>query len=319
MIEQETLFVLGAGASKPYGYPTGKELRTYICKQLPGHFSEFIRGDDRLSNKGNVKLNKEIKVLADVFKKSSIQSIDKFLSLNPYLSNIGKMAIATSILTFEEKSLFNEDISDASHDWYSLLYERMTEGFSSIDSWEEFKNNKVSFITFNYDRSLEYYLHTSFIHSFWQVKDAIVLNRYETYMPFPFIHVYGQLDKPTWMGGSKYASDINFQRINTCKDNIRVIGERAVEVNETIKKLFEKAERIFFLGFGYASENMKVLGLPKAIDESKKYYGTAKGFTSKELNKIRIDLQRNFKIRDLNKVNPVIEGVDSYKLLREYL
>ena len=30
MITEETLFILGAGASNPYGFPTGKELRSYI-------------------------------------------------------------------------------------------------------------------------------------------------------------------------------------------------------------------------------------------------------------------------------------------------
>jgi len=34
MIDTPTLFILGAGASKPYGYPTGAELRTDIVKQF---------------------------------------------------------------------------------------------------------------------------------------------------------------------------------------------------------------------------------------------------------------------------------------------
>ena len=34
MIETPTLFVLGAGASKPYGYPTGPELRSEIVPTL---------------------------------------------------------------------------------------------------------------------------------------------------------------------------------------------------------------------------------------------------------------------------------------------
>lgn len=33
MIKTNTLFILGAGASKPFGYPTGKELRDLIRGQ----------------------------------------------------------------------------------------------------------------------------------------------------------------------------------------------------------------------------------------------------------------------------------------------
>lgn len=32
MITENTIFILGAGASKPYGFPTGAELREQICK-----------------------------------------------------------------------------------------------------------------------------------------------------------------------------------------------------------------------------------------------------------------------------------------------
>ncbi len=34
MIEQETVFILGAGASFPYGYPNGDELRKSIIELI---------------------------------------------------------------------------------------------------------------------------------------------------------------------------------------------------------------------------------------------------------------------------------------------
>ena len=34
MIKEETVFILGAGASCPYGYPDGKELREQICSNF---------------------------------------------------------------------------------------------------------------------------------------------------------------------------------------------------------------------------------------------------------------------------------------------
>jgi hypothetical protein len=34
LIRQKTVFVLGAGASRPYGFPPGEELRAQILKNL---------------------------------------------------------------------------------------------------------------------------------------------------------------------------------------------------------------------------------------------------------------------------------------------
>ena len=34
MIERSTLFILGAGSSNPYGYPTAKQLRTFIVNDF---------------------------------------------------------------------------------------------------------------------------------------------------------------------------------------------------------------------------------------------------------------------------------------------
>ena len=57
MISEETLFILGAGASKPYRYLTGKELRKYICKGLPTDLSAIISKDTGLDNTHKQQLN----------------------------------------------------------------------------------------------------------------------------------------------------------------------------------------------------------------------------------------------------------------------
>ncbi len=43
MITQDTVFILGAGASAPYGYPTAKELRTFIITQFRNKYSSYIQ------------------------------------------------------------------------------------------------------------------------------------------------------------------------------------------------------------------------------------------------------------------------------------
>jgi len=323
MIPQETLFILGSGASKPYNYQTGRELRKYICKELPVDLAEIIKKDTEFYKKAQT--NKRIRDFADTFKKSAIQSIDLWLAMNPKFSEIGKIAIATSILKCECQSRFCEDIDNYSEDWYMYLYNRMTEGFSSPDSYEKFKDNKVAFITFNYDRSLEHFLYTSLTNSFVQknVEDLILLSLFKDTIPIPFsfIHVYGQIDEPPWRRGSLYGEEISWDKIKRLASNIEVIGERTDKQSEIISNVFAKAKRIFFLGFGYAPENMEALGLPGTINPDKEIYGTAKGFTKKEIDEVRRFLQKKFAkgSGDLIFKDPIIEDKGCYQLLREYL
>jgi hypothetical protein len=53
-------------------------------------------------------------------------------------------------------------------DWYKELFNLMDEKLRGPDAYLDFKENKVDFITFNYDRSLEYFL----CHSITETVDA---------------------------------------------------------------------------------------------------------------------------------------------------
>ncbi len=123
MIDQETIFIIGAGASRPYGYPTGYELRKYICINFPPLLRR-ISGNSQFSHI-RAAWNSEAKELAKVFEKSSTPSIDLFLARNNNFSEIGKIAILLSIFEAERKSRFRENSHIEEQDWYSYLYQKM--------------------------------------------------------------------------------------------------------------------------------------------------------------------------------------------------
>ena len=209
MINEKTLFILGAGASCPYKYPTGKELRRLIYEEFPyryGKLSEKINssevGISRSVIQDDIQLAPKF---ADNFFKSSTPSIDLFLARNPNFSNIGKKAIALSIWLAESKSCFRENV-DQNQDWYSYLYQRMTETLTEPDSYEQINQNKISFITFNYDRSLQFFLYESLTNSFNLGYTAH--HPYSNLLPFSIQHVYGQLCKrsinPTCLNMAKH-------------------------------------------------------------------------------------------------------------------
>lgn len=118
-------------------------------------------------------------------------SIDAFLRDNPSYARAGKMMILYSLLKREDPLKFN--INQSGDNWYSLLLNDLVS--ECADNPNKLSENKVKFITFNYDVSLDYYLHSRLkkIENFVKGKDKSgspadnFLNKLE------IGHVYGHL------------------------------------------------------------------------------------------------------------------------------
>lgn len=307
MIKGKNLFILGAGSSKPYGFPTGPELRERITLNFYNKYeSSFGEPIPRTS----VRAAKDF---VNAFYKSHVQSIDKFLLFRPEFLDYGKRAIAIEILESENKNNLSQG------DWYFYLFNRMVEDLSSsADAYQRFKENEIDFITFNYDRSLDYYIFNSFQNI---VKPALGLPEREdnaSYLiPFSFYHVYGapklpwqvKLNEPSLE--YQYIQDILPHHIEMMANSIQLIDARdpGSKKMTDIHRIMSRAERVFFLGFGFADENLYVLDIPRSI-EGKSVYGTAKGYTNTEIKRVREKLSAR---------NPNIHNMDCLSLLREFL
>jgi hypothetical protein len=333
MITEPTVFILGAGASKPYGYPTGAELRRFICNNFISYlakssFSDHPQVDPQKRSKYETKAQE----LTETFRSSSNPSIDIFLSRNKQYSYIGKMAIACGIFHEEKdnKEKFREKV-DANVDWYTYLYHRMTETLIEHDDFKNFSKNKINFITFNYDRSLEHFFYESFTNTFTQIP-------YDTFsvdelLPFEILHIFGQLVQLPWQdkGGIEYgySGKVNLEEL--C-DNIKIIYEKNdnPDILKTVKSLLSNAKQIFFLGFGYHNENLNILNIPDVFREGQTIYGTALNSTAKQKKDIITKLipdrtkSRNFKeiekgIQVKNDIKVRIEDKNCRELLEDYL
>jgi hypothetical protein len=316
MLTEPTVFILGAGASVPYGYPTGRQLRGYICKNFLNNYLNLHR-QYRDSPKEQRIEQVETEKFVEAFNQSGNFSIDLWLARNTEFSEIGKKAILTVISKMEHSSKFNEDMieDNQKHDWYSYLFNRMTNTLIDPGAFARFNENKVGFVTFNYDRSLEFYLQNSLKHSFMNIPRGI--GKFSDLISFPIHHVYGLISKLSWQDdrGSKYRSEIGYEELQRLQSNIRVIHERTNQDIDAIKDLISGAKRIFFLGFGYAQENLEALDLPNAFKKDQQIFGTAIGFTEKERRDIIKKLRRPKIITE-----PIIEiKMDCLTLLREYL
>lgn len=320
MIEQPTVFVLGAGASCPYGFPTARQLRRDIVSDFVLQYEEHLGAvgpEYRLKRVAEGYPNsQQAGDFVERFRSSNTESVDLFLSRNPRFDMVGKTAICLSILQKEKSSRFAEELTDADRDWYFWLFNKLTADFSSKNDMARFNAHAMSFITFNYDRSLEYFLFDSLLHSFEGATSPDVASLLSQ---LKIVHVYGRTAPLEWQekqGTLEYGrtlENIGYVTLPPLTRNINVVyDERDNRALEEARNLIKEAHKIFFLGFGYSKENLEALGLPDVLKPAHRIWGTALGFTEKEVHRVRAGFQRKSQ-------HVVIRNCDCLALLREFL
>ena len=253
MINRKTVFVLGAGASLPYGLISGAQLRRDIC-QIAANPPAYPAGMAVLAH-GEVGVS-EFQNFGHAFARSSIASIDTFLSKRGEFARMGKLAIAAVLCGYEKADrLFNDAIDDH---WYKLLWNAMLQDTASAP---DVSRNSVRFVSFNYDRSLEEFLFEATMHT-WGLSAS---NCAAIVAKIPIVHVYGLLGRFTKepKGGFRtYGEELSKEGLKLAAEEIHVIPEhREDKVFVEVRKWFGWAERICFLGFGFDPLNVGRLGL----------------------------------------------------------
>jgi hypothetical protein len=303
-------FIIGAGGGCPYDFPTGEELYNHICMSYSNHAGGEVQQDAKY-------FSKQLRLAQGV-------SIDKYLNVNKEFKEIGTHSIATAIHHYEFQSQLKlSGHSVVEGNWYTYLYQKMIEGFNTKEELLRIHANNVSFITFNYDRSLEHFL---FSNLYGLLKNAGVdMERVaNTLKKIPFIHVYGKIGDLPWQRDifltDRYFNANANPPILSYGADARVPGELAKYTSRMIDLIYEErknkqeiqaakelifnADRVFFLGFGYDEMNLSILGLPGLL-KGKTVFGTAYKSTEKEREQIERKLrsaewQKDFGIIDCN-------------------
>jgi hypothetical protein len=326
--KEETVFILGAGASVPYGFPTSNVLRKDLIDNFANKFSSVYKMKSRPDNfMLNTRLE-EIKEFQKRFDLSSIFSIDYFMSRNPRYMEYGMDAIIIHLLEYERESKFRESSILKNSDWYSYLYNYMISELRSPDSFSKIADNNFTFLTFNYERSLEKFLAESISYSFegitWQQLKQVMLN-------IPIHHIYGKISSIPFHKdeeGLNYGEEINFASLPKLRENIRTICDNN-SVETKVEEIIKKAKRIFFLGFGYDRINLSNIGIPALLNNGQKIYGTVFNKNERFIrdlkeylingNLLSQSMQLNKKPVPMNERNFIFENIDSLILLQKYL
>lgn len=290
MIKNKTVFVLGAGASIPYGFPSGLQLKDDIYHMLknPGGMLHEV-----LAELGQKK--REVESFNNDLARSPDYSVDAFLEHRPDYLDIGKTAIAAALLPqetthrlFEAWIMKRRNKDDGSEkNWYQYLFHQLDTTFDNFDK------NQIAFITFNYDRSLEQYLYTSLRSKYKKKSEDECAEKINQ---IPIIHIYGTLGYLPWQkkdeAGIPYDSItlgiiIIKRHIKQAVKSIKIIHEESPKTEEfrQAHELLRQARRIYFLGFGFNDINVKRL-VPEDVRKKAILRGTAYGLSPHQRRKI---------------------------------
>ena len=314
------VFVIGAGCSVPYGFPTGSMLMQklknfdygtkfprknysdgdiFLVDLYQEHFG-YSSTDNKIKYQSdyakvlpypeheklyNQLMDEIILPFSRSIRRSMMVSTDEFLKnrLSQEKSNevdFGKRLIAYEILKAEQTSrLWNID-------WIQHLLSRIDQQ----DNWKEILKQTV-FLTFNYDRVLEYCIFLYLI-SDKQYSDA---DAHAFIKEMQIHHVNGFI-------GS--LEEIPFGAVENGKyqeitKGMETVWEKRQNRDESEKGKYQdflkNAQRVYFMGFSYIPDNLESIGIPRGAEiiRNAKVYATAMGLSSQ--NRLRISTYLDLK------------------------
>ena len=293
MFKKKTVFILGAGASWHYGYPTGEELVQRVAQKArdiakayhavpdeagktaspfvetyPQHYREqekfasFIRG---------------LGIFEKKIKEANPLVIDDFLGHNKDIADVGKLLIAMVLLECESNaSLHSAKMGERgewepSGDWIRYVVQQLT---VDCDRPSDLLANEVTFVTFNYDLSLETGLYWKLANYSWFESDGVC----DKFLSQGRIqHVYGKLyefdvNSPSAPAGTYHNSRFpladKIDKAHDAAQNIRTISPDEKNASAEILSAIRGAEYLYFLGYGFDPRNNKPLQLGSTSDAS---------------------------------------------------
>jgi hypothetical protein len=289
VFRSHTVLVVGAGASCEAGLPSGDKLKEDIARLLDFGFDAF---GNQHYGKGDSRIVKAFKTLCeapdtarerfsqlvhgawrirDVIPDGAI-SIDNFLDAHrndAELVTSGKLAIVKSILDAEAGSKLKSydhsgrfRLSDLRGTWYIKLLHMMTENVSKEAASRSVE--RLSIITFNYDRCIERFLPQA-LSDYFDISDEEAC---ELVRQIPIFHPYGSIGPLPWQAIKGHVSygDNDHADLNCAAGRIKTFTEGLADeaILEPMHSVLEAADRIVFLGFAFHPINMKVLTPPNA-------------------------------------------------------
>jgi hypothetical protein len=368
---KRTVIVIGAGAGKDFGMPTGEELVGQIANRarLKEIFVEQINHMPSCTGlPTGERVEKEFKPYFDLSELVAYYepfSIDEFLnSIKQNMVNIkirdhlttekdelivaGKTLIAMFLLQTEDEKVFEGFSSTC---WYRHLRSAIVASGNDEGEMQENLKGNLTIISFNYDRSLDYFLQTR-LDTFYSSITVIYpygklagkwrdggKKNYEL-LPYGYFKNYkghdrverGGVRKEIFLVAQEMAKNLQVigelkiksetENLEAYKANLSKIKEskdvpeqekKGAQTSRDILNAMTNAEKFYFFGFAFHEENCRVIFLRELRRDNQFFYYT--NFDgSKRVDVLIADFLRGFSLLEGKTKFTSIRGV--YDALR---
>jgi hypothetical protein len=287
MLSKNTVVILGAGASMPYGFPSGRDLlRSAQAFQTPETLADFIKSPASAG----------ARPLFDALRDTLDQSIDAMLETLPsVVVDAGKGFIARYLLNREFDARTRRpnptiDPQKVGYPWIHYVWNAL-----DLRSLKDFQASPIQFVTYNYDRSLEHALYQGITVKFPGAPAQQYREALDCMGP---IHLHGQLGllpelyAPNTRGkvayGGASGSGPTESDCVTATQAIRIVHEPTPQDEAFLRArdAIGSAKRVIFLGFGYAKNNVDRLLLKDCLSKQAEVFLCVTGFTEAQQNMI---------------------------------
>jgi hypothetical protein len=281
----KSLFVLGAGSSIGFSFPTGEALVADISDNFVKDL-EKIELRELPANapfKNWIDLISAAKKFASNLKIVRPRSIDEYLSRKkPEFDDIGKIAIALFMIMREPgiANDYNRLFHDSDDNWQKELFQNHLFNSHFEPSLNEI-SLKTEFISFNYEYSFEsafdFFINNNFKSNDGDFKRILSCK-----------HVYGLVHNR--LLHSVNTDRISLEYIIKAANNIDVMYSTRTAFASKIagyKEWISTFDKIYFLGFGFNQDNLRKLQFPEVLNKNVSIFGTAKNKNDNQIINIQ--------------------------------
>jgi len=331
-MDNKTVFVIGAGASKEANLPTGYELKGRIAKLLDMRFEyhkqehgdyqivealrALVRTDDGRNGDINPYLH-EAWHIRDALPQAI--SIDNFIDSqrgNEKIAICGKLGIVRSILEAEKESILYFDKFESNsgmrfnkleNTWYLPFFQILTENCEIKDLKDRLKS--IAVIIFNYDRCLEHFLYFAF-QNYYRISGKESADLIEE---IGIYHPYGSIGSLPWCPSDEvveFGAESNGHQLLGLISQIKTFAEGTDPSSSdiiAIRNHMSEARKVVFIGFAFHKLNMNLIspnGSEVGDRENPKCFATTYGISENDKEVISDQLDQLYKANiDMRMVN----------------
>jgi hypothetical protein len=309
---KNTVLVLGAGASADLRYPLGPRLFDEVMADLNTYpypkpdrrphyqsdglnqlFHHYAKGEPRPKQEVIQTFEKQIQLIREglmLYRNQNPEGYSpdagthfletKFSGkeeIREIASQYIRFLIAYRLLGYESGSFLRGDFVPHPEHKKAFWANRFWQFWLKKEDWKVLIEG-LTIITFNYERAIEF---TLFQNLYNQNKHFEGKFKYPEYLESNILHVYGKLGKfaPPYSESNDtlpFATHNNrWAEISMAHGVIELIRDKKVESQNTnFTKELSGADKIFFMGFGFAKENIEKLGLTESVVSNKQVFAT---------------------------------------------